>query len=249
MRLLTILFLFLATSINAQRATINNGPPTLSANDGAGTIVVGGIPSPLTASQGVVLGNSTIAAFLAQVSVPSLLFTPTEIAAGYSAFSVAVPGETIAQQHTRWNNIANKSQYEWVFVEVGLNNMNPAEAATVPIAEYQSLIDDIRADVPGIKIICSKMTPARQRWIDLYGAINGPIAQQKWVDMNAAMSGFGPNAVTSVDAFVVNHVPLLADSNGNLAAQYDMGDGIHENNAGRQIIATWWRNKLKQLGW
>ena len=127
-------------------------------------------------------------------------------------------------------------------MQIGLNDMNPSGQATQDvISSYQSFVDYIRGVVsPRCKIYVSQMLPCKQRWIDLYGAVNGVVAQQKWTDVNYVIA----NTITNVDGRITSHVPLLDDGNGNLKVEYDTGDGIHENIAGRQIIANAWRDKL-----
>lgn len=152
---------------------------------------------------------------------------------------IAVPAHTIAQQKTAWSARADKATFEKVVVQVGLNDMNPAEAASVAIARLQDLIDTINADVT-VPVYIAQMIPCKQRWIDYYGAVNGLIAQQKWVDMNEAIAGNGATPITGVDGRITTHVALMDDGSGNLAAAYDTGDHIHPNNLGRAVNAAAW---------
>ncbi len=84
------------------------------------------------------------------------------------------------------------------------------------------------------------MLPCRQRCIDLSGEVNGELLYQRWLALNNAIV----NTFTNVDGRITSHEPLLNDSNDNLKAEYDTGDHVHENVAGRQIIANAWRDKL-----
>ena len=43
-----------------------------------------------------------------------------------------------------------------------------------------------------------------------------------------------------IDGVVSVHTNLLSDGDGNLASDYDSGDGIHPNNNGRKVIAWSW---------
>ena len=110
---------------------------------------------------------------------------------------IAHAGDTIAQQKTLYDALSSgtKSGFNYVFVQVGLNDLDPAESAATALARYQSLIDDINTNSATAKIVCGTMNPCRQRLIDVYGAVNGPIAYQKWLDMNTAITGSGPNAI------------------------------------------------------
>ena len=88
------------------------------------------------------------------------------------------------------------------------------------------------------------MIPCKQRLINVYGATNGLVSYNKWLAMNSAIM----NTVTGVDYRISRHCDLLNDGSGNLASVYDCGDRIHENNAGRKIIAGEFRKALNVLG-
>ncbi|PKM74739.1 MAG: hypothetical protein CVU92_04975 [Firmicutes bacterium HGW-Firmicutes-17] len=62
--------------------------------------------------------------------------------------------------------------------------------------------------------------------------------------MNTAMTGAGPDKITSIDSYCNSHTNVLSDCKGNLAAPYDTGDGIHETTIARQIIANEWMAKV-----
>lgn len=186
------------------------------------------------------IGDSTIAAYAGGTAVLFLM-------AGVSPITIARPGNTIAQQRAEWvaTYSVTKLAQKAVFVQVGLNDVAASGTAATRIAALQSFINLIRSEVSlTCKIYVSKMTPCRQRWIDVYGAVNGPIAQSMWADMNDAIAGTGPTPITGVDGRITSHVPLMDDGSGNLAAAYDTGDHIHPNTAGRQINADAWRAQL-----
>jgi hypothetical protein len=185
------------------------------------------------------VGDSTVAAYNSRLSLVDLV--------GCQYAQIAVPGNTIAQQKTAWVARVDKATFGAVVVQVGLNDLNPAEAASVAIARLQDLIDTINTDV-SVPVYIAKMIPCRQRLIDLYGATDGPIAYQKWIDMNDAIAGNGSTPITGVDGRITAHEPLMNDGSGNLLAAYDSGDGIHPNNNGRAINAAEWNNALAQDG-
>lgn len=190
------------------------------------------------------LGDSTISAYGGQPNVIDLMSTSR------NRDDVAAPGNSIAQQKSAWlARTIDAALVGWVVVQVGLNDMNPGSGTTAgKIAELQDLIDTIRADVGAAPILVSKMSPARQRWINLYGATDGPLAQQRWVDVNEAIAGQGTAPITGVQGRVTSHLPVLDDGAGNLAAAYDTGDGIHPNAAARQVIADAWEFALTTAG-
>lgn len=180
------------------------------------------------------IGDSVIAAYSGTTAVSTLTerLLPTYIAA---------PSNTINQQKTAWNALSSaiKSSHDVVVVQVGLNDLDPTEAASAAIARLQLLIDTLNADVT-CPVFVSQLTPCRARLITQYGATDGPVAYQKWLDINSAIAGIGATPITGVDGRITSHVALMNDGAGNLAAGYDSGDGIHPNNAGRQINANAW---------
>lgn len=183
-----------------------------------------------------VIGDSTIAAGYGGLLVPSYIpqFTPIT--------SVAAPGDTINGQRSKFTALTNHTEYDVVIIQIGLNDMNPATQTTETVlANYQKFVDYIRSVVSlRCKIYLSQMLPCKQRFINLYGVDNGALAYQRWLDLNYAIA----NTITNVDGRITSHVPLLDDGNGNLKVEYDTGDHIHENVAGRQVIADAWRDKL-----
>ena len=195
-------------------------------------------PTPPTFSQKIALiGDSTIAAYACRTqSIAQTLFTATEITDGYSATNLAVPGHTINQQLTVWNNDTNKATYDIIIIQVGLNGMTSSTATA--ISDYQSLINKINTDKKiGAKVYISCMLPCKQRFVDLSMATG----QSNWVALNTAIMD---STFTGVDGRNNYHVALLDDGVGNLAAAYDCGDHIHENQAGADIIITGFRTMI-----
>lgn len=199
-----------------------------------------GIKSSL-GTKAYALGDSTVGIQFGNVVMDFVTSTKTKI-------TLAVPGHTIAQQLAVWQaTTIVPDEVAWVVVQIGLNDLNPAEAAYPAIGRLQLLINTIRKGIGDRPLLVSQMVPCRQRMIDMYGGTNGPIAWQKWLDINAAIAGEGPTPITNVDGRVTAHVPLLDDGSGNLAAPYDTGDHIHTNNAGRAINATAWADAVAAI--
>lgn len=166
---------------------------------------------------------------------------------------VAVAGNTIAQQKAAWLALDSTVQQAQQFVDlqIGQNDLTPAAVATTVIAALQDLVTTIRGTVnSNCKIIVTQLTPAHQRWINLYGGTNGPLVQAKWVTVNDAIAGLGPNPITGVDGRVTSHVALMGDTDFYLRPEYESSllDGIHDNTAGRIINATAKRLKYVELG-
>ncbi len=198
------------------------------------------------------IGDSTVATYDGGSQIINYLFTTAQSNLGWSATSIAVPGNTIAQQKTAYLATGNRGTFDVTFVEIGLNDLDPAEAASVAIARLQDLITTINANKKaGSKIVIATMTPAKQRYIDVYGSTNGLIAYQKWLDVNDAIKGNGATPITGVDARVYRHTDLLNDGSGNLNSIYDglSHDHIHENDAARTIIGHVWRDGLARIGY
>lgn len=188
------------------------------------------------------MGDSTVATYNGQREVTSYIAEIDDLV-------FAVPAQTIAQQRARWNAMSDRSQFDSVVIQVGLNDLAPGESAATALARLQAFVDDVVALRPAnCPLLIGQMTPCRQRLINIYGGTGGPVAYQKWLDMNDAIAGIGPNAITGADGRITAHVSLLDDGSGNLAPAYDTGDGIHENNAGRQIIAEAWEDALVAAG-
>lgn len=193
---------------------------------------------------GFALGDSTISAYNGTQSVPSFIDSV------HAKVVLADPADTIAQQKTAWQNASGKSDAAWVVIQVGLNDLVPgADTAPLAIARLQDLVDTVVADVPAsCAVFVSKMIPCRARLIVLYGEVNGETSYQKWLSMNEAIAGGGAFPITGVDGRVTAHEPLMNDGSGNLAAAYDTGDGIHPNNAGREVNAQAWEDALNAAG-
>ena len=188
-----------------------------------------------------ILGDSSIASYAGLPPVLGLLDGDRAMQ------DLAAPGQTIAQQMAAWTS-ANVTQAldGFVLIQLGLNDLDPSETANSAIGRLQMLVDTVRADIGSAPVLIAQMTPARQRLLDIYGA-QEPAAQDKWLAINAAIAGQGTTPVTGVDARITTHVAAMDDGTGALAADFDTGDGIHPNTAGRQLIADAWRAGLNGL--
>jgi len=193
---------------------------------------------------GAIIGDSTIASYACGLQVRDWMLNSCDTANGDFCNSLAVAGNTILQQQTIFLADNNREKYKYVIVEIGLNDLHFSESATTAMLRYQKFIDTINAVNPTAKIIVSKMIPCKQRLINVYGATNGLVSYNKWLAMNSAIM----NTITGVDYRISRHCDLLNDGNGNLKAIYDCGDGIHENNNARKIIAAEFRKALNVLG-
>ncbi len=158
---------------------------------------------------------------------------------------LAYPGDQISMQRTKWISLTDKNLLRAVIVQVGLNDCNTfaiTKTAAQIIADYQSLIDLIRTDVPNAKILVAEMTPAR---VWLGNSTDAALAYAHWQALNQAIRGEGPTPITGVDFRITAHKAALADVNDNLAQPYDYrSDGVHPGSEGKIIIAQAWRDAL-----
>lgn len=200
------------------------------------------------ASRGLLLGDSTTAAYLGMSGIDTFLATSSDTVLGTQITNDAVAGDTISQQQTAWTNDTNKAKYDWIMVMVGLNDY--ASATSTIISDYQTLINTINSGKKESAVIIVATTlPAKQRYIDLLGQSAGLQAFSKVSALNEAVMGGGSTPITGVSFRINKHYNALSDGAGNLALAYDSGDGIHENNLGRQLIAKVFRESLNNIGY
>lgn len=192
---------------------------------------------------GAIIGDSTIASYYCGLQVRDWMLNSCDSAMGEFCNSLAVPGHTILQQQAIYLADNKKEKYKYVIVAIGLNDLIPSQSVATTMVRYQKLIDTIRFCNPNAKIIVAKMIPCRNRLVNLYGA-NSTTIYNKWLDINSGIM----NNITGVDYRISRHCDLLNDGNGNLKTIYDCGDGVHENNLARKIIAAEFRKALNVLG-
>ena len=191
--------------------------------------------TPALTPKAFVFGDSTIAQYLTYNSVPSYINSI------FTINNLADPGDGIDTQLAVLRAYTYTGKFSWVIVQIGLNDMNPAETAAACIARLQNFINEInRTTLGNAELLVSQINPCKAHLISTYGAIDGATAYQKWLDYNDAIAGNGATPITGVSGRITSHVAMLNDGAGNLAAEYDIGDGLHENNAGRQVIANAW---------
>lgn len=193
-------------------------------------------PAPAVPFSVFVIGDSTIAPGSNKtLGVSDRFFTTEERNQGYASTSIAQAGDTIQGQLSKWNANGVKQNYDLIFVQVGLNNMNDNISTTK--TAYQNLINTINSTKKsGAKIFASCMLPCKSRWAML-GWANG---QSNWIELNR----FIMEDVTGVDYRHNAHVPLLDDGDGNLAPAYNSGDNIHENDAGCIVMVNTYRQRF-----
>lgn len=184
----------------------------------------------------IIIGDSTIDGSTYADDVATYLNADSE----YIINDVSTWGNNISQQKTAYSALsaAIKRDVDYVFVQIGLNDVRTnGETYSTPYVSYLDLITTIQAaGGPRTKIVGSCV-------LKIKGATDvgdDPLAWSKLTALNAdilAKNFTGMDLSTNVAS------ETLSDSNGYLLAMYELfdpQDHVHENNAGRQIIADSW---------
>lgn len=204
-------------------------------------------------TKGIILGNSTIAPFLGCNGVDYYMLRTCDSLQGSTIRNIAVPGDTILGQMQRWLAISNKLDFDYVILEVGLNNINLTVPIDTVIKQLQLLVDTIRFGLkPSAKILVATATPEYYRLLNTY-TTNVNAVYAKWLAYNNSIMGRSANPIQHVDGRTEEHTKeLTGDPSGNgfaaLADPYNIGDGLHENNDGRKKIANSFRRALNKFG-
>ncbi len=197
-------------------------------------------------TKGLAIGDSIVANYEGMESITHYLYTSGDYSAGYDVLNQAVGGDTIEQQQAIFEADPNKDTYDWVIIQIGVNNLSNSNAIADIRSAYQTLVDYVRANgKDGVKIILSTMTPCKER-LDAIG-----YSYANWLLLNESIRGEGANPITGADGICSTHTGLLNDGSDNLNAIYESpaNDHIHPNNAGREIIAVnSWKPKLTEMG-
>jgi hypothetical protein len=147
---------------------------------------------------------------------------------------VAIGGEGITQQKARLLNVLNDHTRVCIIM-IGLNDVTMT--TPVLIATYQDLIDTVRGIIGASnKIMIATLIPCNLS------------ADQQYIDLNEAIRGNGATPISGVDARIDTTATAMNAGDGTLAVAYDSGDGLHQNAAGRQIIADLYDAQLVAWG-
>ena len=212
-----------------------------------GTVTGSAVANKQITSKGVTIGDSTIADFAGNTGMATLIVDALDTARGDTVTEDANAGDTIAQQLTVWNADIEKANYDWIYVQVGHNDINDVSVPATVKAGYQALIDQINTDRKvGSVLIIGVLTPAYTRYETLYGIGAGADAAQANHDLfntDIVNNEFGADYVINTYRY------LMGDTDKDvLLAAYDSSDGIHPNNTGRQVNADEVRTLLNNLG-
>lgn len=191
----------------------------------------------------IIVSDSTGASRDEQIAIGSAIYTPSEATSRRGIASLAFPGATsvtmlAALQASRFASDG------MVRVGVGMSGINDlvgdAQTAAQTSARQQALINAFAASNPLALIFWLTMTPCAT-----YLAAQYPTA---WNAVNTAIMGGGGTPLTGIHERINGHTLALDDGTGHLKSAYDVGDGIHCNNAGRVLIASFIRAALVSRG-
>jgi hypothetical protein len=210
------------------------------------------------ASRGCILGDSNAADFTCPygsfLGLDHFVYTDANLARGHNCVNLAHAGDFINYQQALWNSqsVSTKLTYDWVLIEVGLNDVNQrpdTETAAAVLARYQALVDTIRASVrPGCTILGCTFLPEKGYIKMLFPASWDTLVFPKWRAINEGIRGIGATPVTGLDGVVYEHTTALADADDNLDLPYDCGDKHHINNAGRSLFGEYCHRVLRNVG-
>ncbi len=173
------------------------------------------------------------------------IYTAGEYASRRGIATIAVPGHTISQQLTTWNNsrFVKDGKVRAVIIQVGVNDVNAGTGISTLRTDYQALVNKIRSDCPNVKIIISKMTPAK-------GYASTAANHTAFLALNDSIAGLS-SPITGVDARVTSHYDAMCTSVVDFldaALETTGNDHIHPNAAGGLIMANAWRTALVAQG-
>jgi len=185
-----------------------------------------------------IIGDSTIAYYTAYRAVKCYLNENF----GYMSYDISTIGHKINDQKTKWLALDNqlKTHPSTLFIQIGINDIVTADSSATIIANYQSMLNTVKSTLNSTcKVVIATMTPIRGRLDVLFGA-GADAYYTKWLELNESIKGLGATPITGSDSIIFAHTDLLSDGNGYLLPTYDSGDHIHENDAGREVIAIEW---------
>lgn len=153
--------------------------------------------------------------------------------------TVAAPGNVIAQQKTAFSALSApvKAALDFVFIQVGRNDILAGSTSAQIIAALQDLLDTIRAGVSETcKILISTLIPVKEALSEA-----GHI---KMVAINDAIMNRGDTPITDADYRAEAHTIVMNDPATNYIKKEYQTDATHPNAKGRYEIAKSWYNAI-----
>ncbi len=204
----------------------------------------------LDAANGVVLGDSIVSKYLSYYSVGSRILSLSE-SRDVPIVSYATPGETAADQYTRWLGCAQRgaSDVQWVLVHVGTNDAQDGDPAATIITRIQNIVTDVNTQNPSAQILLSPIFPM------MYAPDGrGPAMWAVATAVNTAIAGGGGTPITGTNLTRIPYWSFADQGDGTMTvacANTDAGatgDWLHQNTSCRVIMASVYRAALVLLG-
>lgn len=147
-----------------------------------------------------------------------------------------MPSDTTSGQQSKFDASpwSSQSSVAAVIVEVGINDRGLGAPAVAGLV--QTLVNDIRAKLPTTKILLAELVP--------YTLFDGTTAFL--FAFNADVMNIGTNNITGVDYRIHQHYDNLDNGTGGYLSKYNF-DQIHENNAGRAVVAAAYKAALQSV--
>lgn len=164
-------------------------------------------------------------------------------AGGHTVTSIAVAGNTTADQLAAWqaSPVRGDATYDVGVIQVGINDIRTAVALATTLSNFATLINDIRANNPTLKIILGLMLPARTA-VDVIGSY-----ASKYQPIQAAILAAG----TGLDIPAVDRIMTSANAAFNDGTdamnEYDSGDHLHPSVGGNRLNAVEFRANINAL--
>ena len=122
-----------------------------------------------------------------------------------------------------------------IVLMIGINDINGGRSDEYVISNYQTILDDIKTNLPDTKVFTMSILPINDKlggYVDVNKTNNSVVNINSHIIQMAVSSGY-----TYVDLYT-----QVKDDNGKLLEAYT-DDGIHLNASGFQV----WTNLLKPL--
>lgn len=188
-------------------------------------------------SKGLIIGDSTIGFHETFNDVKYYLDANKPIDSLATITSIAQSGDNIVNQQTKYNLLTTEQKigFDWICIEIGINDIVQNFTQQQIRDRFEALLTQIRASSKiEINILCFTLTPCHTFMLS-YGSI--------YPDFQSYLLANTYNATLVSNS----HTLLLSDGIGDLQTIYK-SDQVHENNAGRNIIAVEWAKHLRSLG-
>lgn len=148
------------------------------------------------------------------------------VKSGNKAVNYSVAGTFIETQYGVWLTSKERgAQLDFIFIQVGVNNILRGDKANAMEASMKTWLADIQAMNPQTIVILSLMTPAKGDFDNVPGPARYPV----WLDLNDRYRKLGGDDTIS---------NALNNGSDYLKPEYANADGLHPNPAGDTLSAN-----------